>query len=74
MVDGELRVEFTPEARSLNRWGEWGQKKHIDGISRGHGRAEKGKEIIKDGYACYGEDEFVVQLPEVLIYPYLNQY
>ena len=66
MVDGELQVVFTPEARKANRWSPAGQELHENGIRWGHGRAAKGRETIKEGFARYGADEFVIELPELI--------
>lgn len=66
MVDGELKVEFTPEARKLNRWSAWGQEKHENGIRWGHGRAAQGRDTIRAGFGRYSVDEYVVELPEVI--------
>ena len=66
MVDGELVVEFSREARKANRWSPAGQELHENGIRWGHGRAAKGRETIKEGFDRYGADEFVIELPELI--------
>ena len=66
VVDGEVVAEFTPEARARSRWSPAGQELHENGIRWGHGRAAKGRETIKEGFASYGVNEYVVELPEII--------
>lgn len=59
-------AEVTSEARKANRWSPAGQELHENGIRWGHGRAAQGRETIKEGFARYDVNEYVVELPELI--------
>ena len=62
----ELKVVFTEEERAKNRWSPWGQDLHIDNISKGHGKAGKNKDIIKEKRKKYTGYDRAVKLPELI--------
>jgi len=65
MIDGELKVDFTDEARKLNRWSPAGQVAHFDAIRRGHERAANGRDTIRESYCNFHEDEYIIDLPKI---------
>lgn len=66
LVDGELKVEFTPENMAKNRWSPWGQELHDNNIRKGHGKAAMGKDKIIEVRKKYAEYDRAVKLPEII--------
>jgi multimeric flavodoxin WrbA len=63
VIDGKLKVNFSRDAINHNRWGEWGDKEHINNIARGHRIALAGKDIIAEKRKLF--DKKPIELPEI---------
>jgi multimeric flavodoxin WrbA len=63
VIDGKLKVSFSRDAISHNRWGEWGDKIHMDNIAKGHRAAQAGKDIITEKRKLFGKKP--IALPEI---------
>ncbi len=67
MVDGELKVTFTPEERAKNRWSAWGIELHNNNIRKGHMKAAEGKDLIAEARKKYAASSIqAVELPEIV--------
>ena len=63
IINGKLKVSFSRDSISHNRWGEWGDKVHIDNIARLHRLAREGKDVIAEKRKLF--DKKPIELPEI---------
>ncbi len=67
MVDGELKVTFTPEERAKNRWSAWGIELHDNNIRKGQAHAAAHKDLVAEGRKKYANSPIkAVELPELV--------
>ncbi len=62
----QLSVTFSAEERAKNRWSRWGQELHNNNIRRGHEKAGKGHEAIREKMQKYVQFERTAELPELI--------
>ena len=65
LENGKLKINFTDEALSKNRWGEWGQKLHMENIIKGHKKAIENKDEIVAKRKEYAEYKQPLTLPDI---------
>ena len=63
IIDSKLKVSFSRDAISHNRWGEWGAKVHTDNTAKGHRMASAGKDVIAKKGKLF--DKKPIELPEI---------
>jgi multimeric flavodoxin WrbA len=63
VIKGKVKISFSQDAINHNRWGQWGDKVHIDNIARGHMMAQVGKDIIAEKRKLF--DKKPIELPEI---------
>lgn len=66
MNGDDLDVQFTGEARALNRWSMAGQEVHDNNIRAGHGKAMKSAEFISGKRREYAAMKDAMKLPELV--------
>jgi len=66
--NGKLKVRFTEQELEKSRWAPYGQKLHMDNIGKGHAKAAKGADQIRENFtANYKElvKELRMPVPEL---------